>query len=234
MGEFKDHFSGVAGKYAEFRPSYPRALFEWLATVASRRGRVWDCATGNGQAASGLAEFFEEVLATQVGRGGAAFPTARKWETAMKSPNTPKYMFCNGEEGEPAIYKDRRILESDPHMVLEGMLVAGFVIGVDKGYVYVGGEHLSDGALARGFFVEPTVVGDLPASHRVFEDELFAPFTSIQPVESAPKDLTLVSVSSCVAGSNTRSASSDSTRSFSRPVKSWILRMGSFRSCEAA
>src|SRR5437764_1264140 len=76
-----------------------------------------------------------------VGRGGAAFPTGRKWETAMKTPATPKYMFCNAEEGEPAIYKDRRILESDPHSVLEGMLIAAIVIGVDKGYVYVGGEH---------------------------------------------------------------------------------------------
>jgi NADH-quinone oxidoreductase subunit F len=76
-----------------------------------------------------------------VGRGGAAFPTARKWETAKKTPATPKYMFCNAEEGEPAIYKDRRILESDPHSVLEGMLIAAHVIGVDKGYVYVGGEH---------------------------------------------------------------------------------------------
>src|SRR5689334_7971679 len=57
----------------------------------------------------------EEILAEVgasglVGPGGAAFPTARKWETAMKTPVTPKYMFCNGEEGEPAIYKDRRIL----------------------------------------------------------------------------------------------------------------------------
>lgn len=76
-----------------------------------------------------------------VGRGGAAFPTARKWETAMKAPASPKYMFCNAEEGEPAIYKDRRILESDPHSVLEGMLIAAIVIGVDKGYVYIGGEH---------------------------------------------------------------------------------------------
>ncbi|HZQ99029.1 MAG TPA: NADH-ubiquinone oxidoreductase-F iron-sulfur binding region domain-containing protein [Chloroflexota bacterium] len=88
----------------------------------------------------------EEILAEVnasglVGRGGAAFPTGRKWETAMKTPATPKYMFCNAEEGEPAIYKDRRILESDPHSVLEGMLIAAIVIGVDKGYVYVGGEH---------------------------------------------------------------------------------------------
>ena len=83
----------------------------------------------------------EVAAAGLVGRGGAAFPTARKWETAMKAPARPKYMFCNAEEGEPAIYKDRRILESDPHLVLEGMLIAGLVIGVDKGYVYIGGEH---------------------------------------------------------------------------------------------
>jgi 1-pyrroline-5-carboxylate dehydrogenase len=59
------------------------------------------------------------------------------------------------------------------------------------GKVYVGGEHLSDGALARGFFVEPTVVGDLPASHRVFEEELFAPFTAVQAVDSLDEALRL-------------------------------------------
>ena len=64
MGEFKDHFSGVAANYAEFRPVYPRALFEWIAGIAPRRERVWDCATGNGQAAAMLAEFFAEIIAT--------------------------------------------------------------------------------------------------------------------------------------------------------------------------
>ncbi|MBM4417854.1 MAG: NADH-quinone oxidoreductase subunit F [Chloroflexi bacterium] len=87
-------------------------------------------------------QVFAEVTASGlVGRGGAAFPTARKWETARKTPARPKYMFCNAEEGEPAIYKDRRIIESDPHLVLEGMLIAGLAIGIDKGYVYIGGEH---------------------------------------------------------------------------------------------
>jgi ubiquinone/menaquinone biosynthesis C-methylase UbiE len=64
VGGFKDHFSGVAGRYAEFRPDYPRALFEWIARVAAARERVWDCATGNGQAAVLLKEFFAEVIAT--------------------------------------------------------------------------------------------------------------------------------------------------------------------------
>jgi ubiquinone/menaquinone biosynthesis C-methylase UbiE len=64
VGGFKDHFSGVAGRYAEFRPNYPRALFEWIASVAPALERVWDCATGNGQAAVLLKEFFSEVIAT--------------------------------------------------------------------------------------------------------------------------------------------------------------------------
>jgi 1-pyrroline-5-carboxylate dehydrogenase len=59
------------------------------------------------------------------------------------------------------------------------------------GVVYTGGEHLSDGDLARGYFVEPTVVGGLPATHRLFEDELFAPFTAVQPVESLDEALAL-------------------------------------------
>src|SRR4051812_35057414 len=60
---FKDHFSSVAGNYAAFRPDYPRELFEWLASVSPARNAAWDCATGNGQAATGLAEFFQTVFA---------------------------------------------------------------------------------------------------------------------------------------------------------------------------
>lgn len=61
---FSDHFSGVAGAYAEFRPRYPEALFDWLAGLAPRRELAWDCATGNGQAAVALASRFERVVAT--------------------------------------------------------------------------------------------------------------------------------------------------------------------------
>jgi SAM-dependent methyltransferase len=62
--EFKDHFSGTAGQYTQFRPHYPPALFEFLATLPLKRRRAWDCGTGNGQAAVALAEFFDEVVAT--------------------------------------------------------------------------------------------------------------------------------------------------------------------------
>ncbi|BCR03448.1 methyltransferase [Desulfuromonas versatilis] len=61
---FKDHFSAQAGHYSKFRPHYPRTLFEFLASLAPARSRAWDCGTGSGQAAIGLAEFFSEVIAT--------------------------------------------------------------------------------------------------------------------------------------------------------------------------
>ncbi len=87
-------------------------------------------------------EVIEEVKRSQLtGRGGAAFPTGRKWETARASKDRPKYVIDNGEEGEPAVYKDRRLLESDPHRVIEGVLINGYAIGAEQGYLYVGGEH---------------------------------------------------------------------------------------------
>lgn len=76
---FSDHFSGVAGAYAEFRPRYPDRLFEWLAAAAPARERAWDCATGSGQAAVALAALFERVVATDASAEqiDAATPHAR-------------------------------------------------------------------------------------------------------------------------------------------------------------
>src|SRR5438132_5354114 len=62
--KFKDHFSGLAAEYAKFRPHYPDELFEYLALISPRRELAWDCATGNGQAAVGLARHFDRVTAT--------------------------------------------------------------------------------------------------------------------------------------------------------------------------
>jgi ubiquinone/menaquinone biosynthesis C-methylase UbiE len=67
-GMFHDHFSGFANRYADFRPHYPAALFDYLATLVPREARVWDCACGNGQATMDLAERFEHVLATDASR----------------------------------------------------------------------------------------------------------------------------------------------------------------------
>ncbi len=63
------------------------------------------------------------------GRGGAGFPTGMKWEFTRKAPGTEKYVICNADEGEPGTFKDRLILEGDPHKLIEAMTIAGYAIG---------------------------------------------------------------------------------------------------------
>lgn len=75
------------------------------------------------------------------GRGGAGFPTGVKWGFARKSPGNQKYIICNADEGDPGAFMDRSVLESDPHSILEGMLVAGYAIGASEGYIYVRAEY---------------------------------------------------------------------------------------------
>jgi len=75
------------------------------------------------------------------GRGGAGFTTGLKWEFTRKAAGDQKYIICNADEGDPGAYMDRSVLESDPHAVLEGMLVAGYAIGATQGYIYCRAEY---------------------------------------------------------------------------------------------
>ncbi|MFN8253832.1 MAG: NADH-quinone oxidoreductase subunit NuoF [Ferruginibacter sp.] len=75
------------------------------------------------------------------GRGGAGYPTGLKWETVYKYVNDQKYVICNGDEGDPGAFMDRSVLEGNPHRVLEGMAIAGYAIGANKGYAYIRGEY---------------------------------------------------------------------------------------------
>lgn len=75
------------------------------------------------------------------GRGGAGFPTGRKWELTAAQDVSPKYVLCNADEGDPGAFMDRSILEGDPHSVLEAMIVAGYCIGANQGYIYVRAEY---------------------------------------------------------------------------------------------
>jgi len=75
------------------------------------------------------------------GRGGAGFPTGTKWKFAKSSPGNEKYVICNADEGDPGAFMDRSVLESDPHSVLEGMLLCGYAIGASKGYIYCRAEY---------------------------------------------------------------------------------------------
>ncbi|MBI5239374.1 MAG: NADH-quinone oxidoreductase subunit NuoF [Elusimicrobia bacterium] len=75
------------------------------------------------------------------GRGGAGFPTAKKWEHCRHAPGEPKYIICNADEGDPGCFQDRSILEGDPHSVIEGMLIGAYAIGSRHGYIYVRNEY---------------------------------------------------------------------------------------------
>jgi NADH-quinone oxidoreductase subunit F len=74
------------------------------------------------------------------GRGGAGFPTGRKWEIGRGQPGNTKYVVCNGDEGDPGAFMDRAVLESDPHRVLEGLAIAAYAIGASEGFLYIRAE----------------------------------------------------------------------------------------------
>ena len=87
-------------------------------------------------------ETLEEVKKSGLrGRGGAGFPTGRKWEFAKMAPGDKKYIICNADEGDPGAFMDRSVLEGDPHAIVEGMLIGAYVIGADEGYIYCRAEY---------------------------------------------------------------------------------------------
>ena len=75
------------------------------------------------------------------GRGGAGFPTGRKWMFAKASKAEKKYVLCNADEGDPGAFMDRSVLEGDPHAIIEAMAIAAYTIGADQGYIYVRAEY---------------------------------------------------------------------------------------------
>jgi bidirectional [NiFe] hydrogenase diaphorase subunit len=75
------------------------------------------------------------------GRGGAGFPTGLKWATVAKAAGSQKYIVCNADEGDPGAFMNRSVLESDPHRVIEGMIIAGYAVGATQGFVYVRAEY---------------------------------------------------------------------------------------------
>jgi len=75
------------------------------------------------------------------GRGGAGFPTGLKWKAAREAEGSPKYVVCNGDEGDPGAFMDRSVLEGDPHSIIEAMTIAGHAVGAEKGYMYVRAEY---------------------------------------------------------------------------------------------
>jgi len=88
----------------------------------------------------------EEVIDTVLksglrGRGGAGFPAGKKWQFCRASKDTPKFVICNADEGDPGAFMNRRVLEGDPHAVIEGMIIAAYAIGSNQGYIYCRAEY---------------------------------------------------------------------------------------------
>jgi NADH:ubiquinone oxidoreductase subunit F (NADH-binding)/(2Fe-2S) ferredoxin len=83
-----------------------------------------------------------EVIASGLrGRGGAGFPTGQKWSLVARAQNTPKYIVANLDEGDPGVFANRTLAEADPHAIIEGMLIAAYAIGAEKGYIYIRSEY---------------------------------------------------------------------------------------------
>ena len=88
------------------------------------------------------ADVIAEVVRSGLrGRGGAGYPTGLKWTTVAKTGEQQKYVICNADEGDPGAFMDRAVLESDPHRVLEGMAIAAYAVGAQKGFLYVRAEY---------------------------------------------------------------------------------------------
>ncbi len=104
-------------------------------------------AGGGYQALAAVLEVSPEEVINRIkesglrGRGGAGFPTGRKWELCRSAPGRLKYVICNADEGDPGAFMDRAILESDPHAVIEGMIICGYAVGARYGYIYVRAEY---------------------------------------------------------------------------------------------
>jgi NADH-quinone oxidoreductase subunit F len=154
---------GPARVRAELRDA-PAEPLEWVRGLApqagdegllllARVGRVDPTSIGAYRASGGYealtraislgpqAVIEEVTVAKLVGRGGAAFPTGRKWAAVAAQPATPRYVVCNADESEPGTFKDRLILEEDPFALVESMTIEGFAVGASRGYLYLRGEY---------------------------------------------------------------------------------------------
>ncbi len=87
-------------------------------------------------------QLIEEIKKANIrGRGGAGFNAGIKWEGARKAKGSPKYVICNAHEGEPNVFKDRRLMESDPHLLIEGLIIESWAVGSHIAYIYIGDEY---------------------------------------------------------------------------------------------
>ena len=156
-GELESRAIGVRGDapHGDIRPLHEHPFFRHQLRIVLAHTGIIEPESIEDAIARGAYSAYKKVLfdmsaeeavaemtaANLRGRGGAGFPAGIKWESGRKAKARPKFVVCNSHEGEPNVYKDRRIHEGDPHRILEGILIACIVCGAERGYNYIGGEY---------------------------------------------------------------------------------------------
>lgn len=130
-----------------------RVLMEHIGKADQRDIDVYESRGGYRALHKALSMLSPEVVAKEVsdsglrGRGGAGFPTGKKWSFVPKDPNLAKYLVCNADESEPGSFKDRLLIEGDPHQLLEGIIVSSYAIGAHTAFIYCRGEFFQGNAI---------------------------------------------------------------------------------------
>jgi len=136
-----------SGSEAEFHNLQTRIVLKNCGTIDPESIEEYEAAGGYRGMRKALLEMTPQEIIQQIknsglrGRGGAGFPTGRKWSFAASSKEDTKYVVCNADEGDPGAFMDRSVLEGDPHVVLEGMIICGKAIGSSFGYIYCRAEY---------------------------------------------------------------------------------------------
>ncbi len=147
---YRDPMTGEAIPYyhdVAFYAKQQRIILRNCGHVNPERIEDYLAADGYKALKKALLEMTPEQIIEEVeksglrGRGGAGFPTGRKWEFCRQAPGKEKYLICNADEGDPGAFMDRSILEADPHALLEGMLIGAYAIGANQGYIYCRAEY---------------------------------------------------------------------------------------------
>ena len=178
---------GAAERLAAARISIPQAGDESLRLLA-RAGLIDPTSlkeyrlAGGYSALSRAIELGPEAVIAEItgsrllGRGGAAFPTGRKWAAVRAAQGSPKYVVCNADESEPGTFKDRALLELDPFVVIEAMTIEAFATGASRGFLYLRGEYPLAATRLRNAIARATAAGllgpDILGSGFAFEIEL--------------------------------------------------------------
>jgi len=132
---------------SEPKPKEIRIILENIGKIDPRNIEDYIAVDGYQALAKVLGEMTPEAVIQTIldsklrGRGGAGFPTGLKWKFARQAPDTPKYMVCNADEGDPGAFMNRKVLEGDPHSVLEGMTIGAYAVGANQGYIYCRAEY---------------------------------------------------------------------------------------------